>query len=418
VGIFNKKGIRDDMKAWKNPILLLSGIGISYLGNWIYLIALNLSILQLTGSAAAVAGLYIIRPIAILLTNTWAGSIIDRVNKKKLMIAVDVTRGILIVFLPFIETLWIIYLLLLLINITGAFFGPSSSVFITKLIPPENRKRFNSMMSMTSSGAFLLGPAIAGVLIMFFSTELCIFMNAATFLLCAFFIYLLPDIDEKVEKVREPVGLKIILEDWKVMMSFAKGAVYFISVYLIFQFTLLIGFALDSQEVTYIKQHLQLSDQEYGYIVSITGVGALAGAFFAAMLAMKLSLQVYLGAGMLMTSIGYVFFYSSFSFLTATISFVFLGFFMAFANAGYATFFQNNVPVNIMGRFGSIADMLQAIIQIVFTLLLGWWAEWFSLQTACLVMALVGTILAVFLCIRVFMPSKVQYFNSNQVKEM
>jgi hypothetical protein len=46
------------MSSWKNPILLISGIGISYLGNWIYLIALNISILNLTGSAAAVAGLY------------------------------------------------------------------------------------------------------------------------------------------------------------------------------------------------------------------------------------------------------------------------------------------------------------------------------------------------------------------------
>jgi hypothetical protein len=62
------------MSSWKHPALLLSGIGISYLGSWIYLIALNIAILNLTGSAAAVAGLYIIRPIAVLITNTWSGS--------------------------------------------------------------------------------------------------------------------------------------------------------------------------------------------------------------------------------------------------------------------------------------------------------------------------------------------------------
>lgn len=155
------------MKYWKNPILLISGIGISYLGNWIYLIALNLSILNLTGSAAAVAGLYMIRPIAVLLTNTWSGSVIDRVNKRRLMIFVDIIRGLFVCLILFIGSLWFIYLILLLINIVGAFFGPSSSVYITKLIPAENRKRFNSIMSMTSSGAFLVGPAIAGVLIMY-----------------------------------------------------------------------------------------------------------------------------------------------------------------------------------------------------------------------------------------------------------
>ncbi|WML47028.1 hypothetical protein RCG23_15645 [Neobacillus sp. PS3-34] len=62
------------MKAWKNSFLLISGIGISNLGNWIYLIAINLLVLKLTGSAAAVAGIYIIRPLAMLFTNTWQGA--------------------------------------------------------------------------------------------------------------------------------------------------------------------------------------------------------------------------------------------------------------------------------------------------------------------------------------------------------
>lgn len=123
------------MGNWKYPILLISGIGISNLGNWIYLIAINISILNLTESAAAVAGLYVIRPIAILLTNTWAGSLIDRVNKRRVMITVDIIRGILIFFIPFMSSLWSIYSVLLLISIAGAFFGPSSSVYITKLVP-------------------------------------------------------------------------------------------------------------------------------------------------------------------------------------------------------------------------------------------------------------------------------------------
>lgn len=39
------------MRTWKYPLLLLSGIGISNLGSWIYLVAINLSILELTGYA-------------------------------------------------------------------------------------------------------------------------------------------------------------------------------------------------------------------------------------------------------------------------------------------------------------------------------------------------------------------------------
>ncbi|MEH7460193.1 MFS transporter [Bacillus sp. JJ1127] len=393
------------MNSWKNPILLLSGIGISYLGNWIYLIALNIAILNLTGSAIAVAGLYIIRPIAILITNTWSGSVIDRVNKKRLMIFIDIVRGILIMLIPFIGSLWFIYLLLLLVNIVGAFFGPSSTIYITKLVPSEKRKRFNSIMSMTNSGAFLIGPAISGILVMYFGTDLCIIINAVTFLICALFIYLLPNVDIDIGEIREPIHLKTLIEDWKTVKKFIQNAKYFIVVYLLFQGAMLIGFALDSQEVTYIKQNLKLTDRDYGIIVSITGIGALAGAFVAAVLAKKIHLKLYIGAGMLLTSIGYVFFYSSFNFIAATFSFAFLGFFMAFANTGYATFFQSNVPVKIMGRFGSLADMIQGFIQIVFTLLLGFLAEWFSLQLICIVFSIVGTLFATILFVTILRPS-------------
>lgn len=398
------------MKSWKYPLFLISGIGISYLGNWIYLVALNISILNLTGSAAAVAGLYIIRPTAILITNFWSGSVIDRINKRKLMIFVDIVRGILVFCIPFIGSLWVIYLFLFLINMVGAFFGPSSSVYITKLVPSENRKRFNSIMSMTSSGAFLLGPALAGVLIMYVGTNLCIIINALTFIICAFFIYLLPNVDEDVKKARGPIHWKTVANDWKVVTCFAKMAKYFICVYLLFQTAMLIGFALDSQEVTFIKQTLTLSAQDYGLIISITGIGSLAGALVSAMAAKKVQLRLYIGGGMLLSSMGYLLFYSSFTFMMAAFAFILLGFFMAFANTGYATFFQNSVPVEIMGRFSSVADMLQGIIQIGLTLILGYLAEWFSLQMVCIIFSTVSTLFALVLLLTIFMPSKVAYY--------
>lgn len=96
------------MKKWKQAMLLVSGIGFSNLGNWIYFVAINISILDLTGSAAAVAGLFVIRPIAMLLTNVWAGSLIDRSNIRRLMIFVDLVRGLLILLIPLLSSLWMI----------------------------------------------------------------------------------------------------------------------------------------------------------------------------------------------------------------------------------------------------------------------------------------------------------------------
>src|SRR5690606_34653094 len=88
---------------------------------WMYLVALNLKILNMTGSPAAVAGLFIIRPIAVLLTNTWSGSVIDRINKRRLLVLTDIVRGFLVFCIPFLESLWLIYIILLIINVFGAF---------------------------------------------------------------------------------------------------------------------------------------------------------------------------------------------------------------------------------------------------------------------------------------------------------
>ncbi|WP_110926224.1 MFS transporter [Bacillus massiliglaciei] len=386
---------------WRNPILLIMGIGISNLGAWIYLIALNVAILNVTGSAAAVAGLFIIKPLSLLITNPWAGSVIDRVNKRKLMIAIDMIRGGLILIIPFISSVWIIYLVVFLVNIAGAFFGPSSSVMITKLVSPENRKTFNSLMSMVNSGSFLIGPALSGFLILHFTTDIAIFINAVSFFVCAWFIYFLPDAEEPLAARRVPVQLVTIKKDWQKVFHFIKKANYFMVIYVLFQCAMLIGFVLDSQEVTYIKQNLNLSDQKYGLLVSVSGIGALAGAAAAAALSNKLSLRFYMGAGMLLSGIGYFCFYSASAFILASFSFLLLGFFMSFANAGYATFFQNNVPVEIMGRFGSAAEMIQGVLQIILTLLLGLMAEWFSLQAVCLIFSSVSILFSLMLSITI-----------------
>lgn len=85
--------------AWKYPAILLCGIGISNFGAWVYFIALNLIVLDLTKSPLAVAGLYIVKPLATLFTNVWAGSVIDRMNKRTVMITLDLIRAALIALL-------------------------------------------------------------------------------------------------------------------------------------------------------------------------------------------------------------------------------------------------------------------------------------------------------------------------------
>src|SRR5699024_4869301 len=114
--------------------------------------AVNLKVLEMaSGSALAVAGLYAISPAAVLVTNGWCGSLIDRFNKRKMLIGFDISRAILIGLLPFSHSLEKIFFIVFLLGILNAMFVPASMAYISMLLSPEQRKSFNAFRSLVDS---------------------------------------------------------------------------------------------------------------------------------------------------------------------------------------------------------------------------------------------------------------------------
>ena len=102
------------LESWKYPSILLLGIGVANIGAWVYLLALNLIVFDITGSPLAVAALYMLIPLATLVTNFWSGSMIDRLNTRNMMIVLDVFRAICIFLLPWLLDISIWFMSLVL----------------------------------------------------------------------------------------------------------------------------------------------------------------------------------------------------------------------------------------------------------------------------------------------------------------
>lgn len=392
------------LKIVRKYYLILFGFGFSYLGNWVYLVALNLLVWYLTESPVAMAGLFIVGSISRILTSFFAGSIIDRSNKKRLMIFSDITRAFFILIMPFISSIWLIYLFLFLTNIMSSFFGPSSTYYISKYVQDKDKQSFNAILGMFNSGSFLIGPAIAGVIITISDVSFAIWFNALTFFICAIVISKLPEVEDHKEMNRQMITLKMLKEDYRVVYAFIKSDRVFTKVFIYFQSALMVAFALDSQEATFIKQDLQASDSLYGFIVSMAGVGAIIGGVVAARYGEKYSIRQYITYGLLLSLLCYTAFYASPNATVAIISFVLLGICMSFCNAGFSTFYQMGIPPEIMGRFGSVSTIFINLLQIIFTLALGILSDWFSLQIVCVIFGVVGIIASIILFI--FMYSK------------
>src|SRR5699024_9255805 len=125
------------------------------------------------------------------------------------------------------------------------------------------------------------------------------------------------------------------------------------------------------QEVVFIQRVIGLTETDYSFlisitgvgsitgaillkivnrmapVISITGVGSITGAILLTIFSKSLSLRYMLSIGLFMVTVGYMIYAFSWSFTSVSIGFIILGFFNAFLNAGSMTFFQNNFPVNV-----------------------------------------------------------------------
>jgi len=401
--------IKKVLEAWRYPLILLLSIGISGVGSWVYFIALNLIVLNITESALAVTGLYIIRALSTLFTNIWAGSLIDRLNKKYLMIALNIFQTVLIVLLPLFSSLGLIYCMVFFITIASSMYHPTSMTYITKLIPAEQRKRFNSLRSLLDSGAFVTGPAIAGMMFTIGTPNMAIYINGLALFISALITLVMPNVEAstQLEGVSErKLSFTLLKEDWRVVIRFSREYTHIMIVYFLFSAIVVLMTATDSLEAAFATQVLNLSEGEYGVLVSIAGVGVLIGSLANTMIVEKTPTSWLIGMGSMVISIGYLIFTSSNTFLVASVGFFLLSFATAFANTGFYTFYQNNIPVDVMGRIGSAYGFVEAFLIILFTAIFGFASEQSSIRFVVFSGSSIMLLVSLALFIFIVQPSK------------
>lgn len=407
-----------NLQGWKHPTLLLTSIGISNIGDFIYLVAININVYQLTGSAAAVAGLWIIAPLTNIVTKLWTGSFIDYRSKRRVMMVTYLIRAVFISMIPLAPNMVVIYGILVVLSVANAFFNPSSMTYVTIIVPKEKRKRFNSIRSFTSSGAFIIGPAVGGSLILLTSIETTLWLNAMFFVTSAILLLFLPE-KESIDKETIPkLTISQVIRDFTVVREFMNNNKYVSFIYLGFIMIMIFSFAMDTQEVVFTQKVIGLSELDYSLLISITGFGSVVGAALLSVFSNRFSIRYMITIGLIMMTIGYVIYAFSWSFSSIVVGFVILGFFNVFLSAGIMTFYQNNVPVKVMGRVTSIYQLVQSAIQVIFVLGIGFVSDLVSLRITIVTLALVMLLLSIIYSILVLKPNKKHFYREyDNIKE-
>ncbi len=175
----------------RNFRLLYIGQTISQLGDWFNTVAVFALILDLTGSATMVAWMLIVQFLPVAMVSPVAGVIVDRVDRRRLMIASDILRGTLILGLLLVrrpEHVWIAYVVMALTVSATSFFEPARTATIPNITSDEELMPANALSSATWSAMLALGASIGGLVTALAGRNVAFVINALSFLASAYFI--------------------------------------------------------------------------------------------------------------------------------------------------------------------------------------------------------------------------------------
>ena len=184
---------------WAAHLLTLLGESFSY-------VAMPWLVLQLTGSGLAVGTVLALQAVPRTALMIVGGAIADRVSPRLAMLGSAAVRALVmgllaVLILTHAVQLWEVYVAALAVGTVSAFFLPARYAVLPGVVPDHQLEAGNALLNLNQQGSFVVGPAVAGVLIATTSTGAAFAADAAAFALATALLLLVavkprPDADQ------------------------------------------------------------------------------------------------------------------------------------------------------------------------------------------------------------------------------
>lgn len=179
------------LRSNRNFRLLFIGQTVSQLGDWFNSVAVFALLLDLTGSATAVAWMMIVQFLPMAIVGPLAGVVVDRVDRRRLMIATDIARAVLVLGLLLVRTreqVWLAYVVMALTVTGSAFFEPARTATIPNVTTKDELLPASALASATWAAMLAIGASIGGIVTAIAGRNIAFVINALSFLASAWFI--------------------------------------------------------------------------------------------------------------------------------------------------------------------------------------------------------------------------------------
>jgi MFS family permease len=172
--------------ANRNYRRYFSGQAVSLVGTWMQSVAQSWLVLQLTHSGTALGLVVALQTLPVLVLGPYGGVVADRVDKRRLMIALQSMMGVLALVLGLLTvtgvvTLAEVYAIAFLLGLNNCFENPARQSFVLEMVGREHLRNAVSLNSTLVNAARAVGPAVAGLVIAAGGTGICFLLNAASF---------------------------------------------------------------------------------------------------------------------------------------------------------------------------------------------------------------------------------------------
>jgi MFS family permease len=341
--------------------IFLAGQTCSLFGDWALFIVLAVWAKTLTDSNAA-AGLVFFALAAPSLVSPAAGLVVDRLPRRRVMIAAHAAVGTIVLSLLFVHgraDLWILYAVAVANGLAGNAFGSARSAFLVSLLPDELLPEANSLLQSVREGLRLVAPlAGAGIYAAAGGGTVAI-LDAASFGVSVVALLALR-FDEPPRPVREH----------RLLAEITFGARHVFRTLPLRQIVLSVGVALlvvgfaETVLFAVIDQGLHRPPSFFGVLSSVQGVGAIAGGLTGARLLRSLGDGRLVGLGMVLFAIGDLMLASA-SLPVSLLGMAIAGTGVSWLIVGFAIAIQRRSPEHLQGRVYSAADMLVGTPQTV-----------------------------------------------------
>ncbi len=349
---------------------LWGGRAVSLLGSWLLVVAVPAHMYALTGSVFATGATLAAECLPVLVLGPVAGVLVDRWDRRRVMIAADLFRAIAVAAMV-AGTPAAIYVAVVGESVGAVVFRPAAQAHVPATVGAENLSAANSWNAATDGVVRLAGPPLGGALLAWAGFEVVIALDVVSYLLSAAAI--------------ARTARRFVPSTGRARLTAVKN-IRLVRVLLpLTGVFLAANAALSALLVPFGVRDLGGSAQ-VGMVLSALGAGFLGGAVIVRWLG-RIQLRTVLAVAQLATAAGFALLFSANELITAMIAAVLIGVFGSVTVVAPQTALQRTVDNGQLGRISAIFLMVEAAATLVGAIAGPWLAESVSLHFAAMTAA-------------------------------